>query len=80
MSIVLVGPGTKRAEGWLWRRYLIEGTRLEPYWVASRVLAGDTVESVADDFDLSVDAVQEAVDWTQKRRAAARRGWIGRRA
>lgn len=79
MSIVQVGPGTKRSEGWLWRRWLIDGTRIEPYHVASLVFAGDSVASVAEGYDLTEEQVHEAVEFTTKRCEAARKGWKTRR-
>jgi uncharacterized protein (DUF433 family) len=80
MTIVLVGPGTKHDDGWLYRRYLIEGTRLEPYMVADLVrFGGETLESCSYEFGVTVEQVKEAVEFCEKRTAAAKRGWERRR-
>lgn len=54
-------------KGWLWSRHLIAGTRIEPYWVYGMVVkGGDSVEAVADDYGLTVEQVEAAIEWGRR--------------
>jgi uncharacterized protein (DUF433 family) len=57
----------KRGDSWMWSRYLMRGTRLKPGDLAVQVRAGRTIEQVADDYLVTDETVQAAVDWYDKR-------------
>jgi hypothetical protein len=53
----------KRGDGWLWSRYVIKGTALEPWWIYTRVRAGEPIADVAKDFGISVKQAQACLDF-----------------
>ena len=56
----------ENCDGWMWSRHLIKGTRLEPYWIYEMVAAGDKPEDVADDYDLTIEQVEAALEWGRR--------------
>lgn len=62
---------------WLWPRYLIRGTRLEPSIIAWHHQTM-TTEEIMDAWELSREQVEAAVRFTANRRAGGRKAWAQR--
>lgn len=69
---------TAGKDGWLWTRYLLEGTRIRPFVFWSYWLGGDSVEFLARSYELCPGQVQAAIRWSERRSAAAKRGRAGK--
>ena len=61
-------------------RFRIAGTGISVTVVAERNQAGDSIRSLAEEYNLPGSHIRAAIQWTKRRSQAAKKGWRTRRA
>ena len=62
-----------KGPNWWWTRYVLEGTRLRPGFIWQFWKAGDSVEFLAESYEISVDEAQACIAWCERRSEAGKR-------
>lgn len=52
-----------RDDGIAYGRWRVDGTGIAVQWIADRLGSGESVESIADDYGLTVEQVNAAAEW-----------------